>query len=82
MAMVQIDRLTLHVTGFAGDDARRLAQRIAEELAQAPAPRRARLATLQVQVTAPAMGGTGASAIDEVARQVAADVLRQVARLG
>lgn len=72
-----IDRLTLHVTGFADDDARRLAQRIAEELAAVPAPRRARLGTLQVQVTA-----AGQSTVDELARQVALDVLRQVARLG
>jgi hypothetical protein len=77
MAAMSIDRLTLHVSGFAGDDARRLAQRIAENLALAPAPRRARLGTLQVQVAAPQQG-----TIDELAHQVATEVLRQLARMG
>lgn len=76
-AKLTIDRLTLHVTGFADNDARRLAQRIAEELAAVPAPRRARLGTLQVQVTA-----AGQSTVDELARRIALDVLRQIARQG
>ncbi|MCC6168597.1 MAG: hypothetical protein IT329_15355 [Caldilineaceae bacterium] len=77
MATMTIDRLTLHVSGITDGDARRLAQRIAEELALTPTPRRARLGSLQVEVAAPEQGS-----VDELARQVANEVLRQVARLG
>ncbi len=77
MTTMTIDRLTLRVSGFAERDARRLAQRIAEELAQAPAPRRVRLERLRIQVTAPTQG-----TVDEVAHQVALDVLRQIGRIG
>lgn len=77
MATMTIDRLVLQVTGVAGADARRLAQRIAEELALAPAPRRARLGSLQVQVASAEQG-----TVDELARQVASEVLRQIGRVG
>ncbi len=47
------------------------------QLTLTPTPRRARLGSLQVEVAAPEQGS-----VDELARQVANEVLRQVARLG
>lgn len=77
MATMEIDKLTLRLSGVAGDDARRLAQRIAEELAIAPAPRRPRLGMLQVEV-----GGSVQGNLDDLAHQVVTEVLRQIARQG
>lgn len=74
---MKIERLILQVSGVATDEAQRLAQSIAQELALTPAPRRARLGVLRVEVTAPEQDD-----MDELAHRVANEILRQVARGG
>jgi hypothetical protein len=77
MATIDIDRLTLKLSGLSEREGQRLARLIAEGLAQADIPNTAprRLETLRVNLTAPADGN-----VDRLSQQIVADVLRQLER--
>jgi hypothetical protein len=73
---VQIDRLTLQVPGLSAADGQRLALRVAEELGAGGAGAGRDIPALRIDLTAGA--GTG---VDELARQVVAEVWRQLGRV-
>jgi hypothetical protein len=77
MGDLQIDRLSLHVAGLSEAEGRRLALQVAEGLGAAPDTGTVRdIPTLRLDLTA--APGAGA---DELARQIVAEVLRQLRRL-
>ena len=76
MSDIQIDRLTLQVPGLSPADGRRLALQIAEGLGAAGTTLSARdIPALRIDLTAGPKTG-----VDELARQVIAEILRQVQR--
>ncbi len=77
MADIRIDRLTLSLPGFAAPDAQRLVRLIAAQLAAAPQPATGsrQLDSLAVSVSGPVPTG-----VDQLAEQVVAEILRQVAQ--
>ncbi len=77
MAEITIDRLALDAPWLSPEEARRLAHAIAAELAAAPAPASGPRTHERVQasVTAAPAGG-----VDRLARQIVAELLRQLAR--
>ena len=77
MSEIWIDRLILQVPGLLATDGRRLALEVAERLSAAGAVGSARdIPALRLDLTVAASTG-----IDEWARQVVAEVVRQVQRL-
>jgi hypothetical protein len=73
---IQIDRLSLHVPGLSPAAGRRLALQIAEGLGAAGATMSTRdIPALRIDLTAGPITG-----VDELARQVIAEILRQVQR--
>jgi hypothetical protein len=76
MSAISIERLALQVPGLSQSDGRRLALRIAEGLGSAGAIGGGRdILALRLDLTARANTG-----VDELARQIVAEVLRQVER--
>lgn len=77
MADLRIDRLTLHLPGFAELDAQRLLHQIAAQLAAAPLPvtddRRLDSLTVNVSMATPA-------SVDHLAEQVVTAILQQLAQ--
>jgi hypothetical protein len=77
MSDVQIDRLTLQVRGLSEADGRRLALRIAEGLGAGAAAGGGRdIPSLRLDLVARPSAGP-----DELARQVVAELVRQMQRL-
>jgi hypothetical protein len=77
MSNLWIDRLTLEVPGLSASDGRRLALQVAAGLkAVGAAGGACDIAALRLDLTAAPNAG-----VDELARQVVAEVLRQVQRL-
>jgi hypothetical protein len=78
MPDVSIERLTLKLSGLSEGEGRRLGERIAEGLAATALPTGLTLLEVEkVRVTAAA--GPAAS-VDQLARQVVAEIVRQVQR--
>ncbi len=76
MATIDIDRLTLKLSGLSEREGQRLARLIAAGLTQADVPNAtSRLETLRVNLTAPADGN-----VDRLSQQIVADILRQLER--
>ena len=77
MAAIDIDRLSLRLSGISGGDGQRLARLIAEGLAASPIGIEGthHLDTMQVNVTA-----RPGSSMDMLSQQIVADVLRQLER--
>jgi hypothetical protein len=76
MAEVSVDRLALRVPGLSEHEAARLARLVAEDLAAAVEPESVRrVATLRVSVRP----GPGES-LDRLAKQIVAELLRQLER--
>jgi len=77
MAAIDIDRLSLRLSGISGSDGQRLARLIAEGLAASPIGIEGthHLDAMQVNVTA-----RPGSSMDMLSQQIVADVLRQLER--
>ena len=77
MAAIDIDRLSLRLSGISGGDGQRLARLIAEGLAASPIGIEGthHLDTMQVNVTA-----RPGSSMDMLSQRIVADVLRQLER--
>jgi len=77
MAAINIDRLSLRLSGISGGDGQRLARLIAEGLAASPIGIEGthHLDAMQVNVTA-----RPGSSMDMLSQQIVADVLRQLER--
>ncbi len=78
MTAINIDRLTLKLAGISAEDGQRLARLIAKGLASSSiaAEGTHSLDTMRVNVAASA-----GSSVDMLARQIVADVLRQLERV-
>ena len=77
MATIDIDRLTLKLSGLSEREGQRLARLIAAGLTQADVPTimPRRLETLRVNLATPVDGN-----VDRLSQQIVADVLRQLER--
>jgi hypothetical protein len=77
MSELRIGRLTLKLSGLSGRDGDRLAQRIRHELANAKTgPKSMQVAQVAIDVTA-----KPGDDVDQIARQVVDQFVRQVANL-
>jgi hypothetical protein len=77
MREINIDRLTLKLSGISEGDGRRLAQLIAEGLGTMPISMGGLLHLDAMQVN---VGAGPGSSVDMLAKQIVADVLRQLGR--